>query len=395
MEKDSPSTQNSARITVTLLVVLMVFFDMFSQLPIISPYASSLGAGIFVAGLSVSMYSLTNMIGNLYSGKVISRIGRVTAISAGMLVAAAAIIGYTLVSSPGEFLFLRAIHGLGISVVVPAAYAYLGSFVSSDHRGKEMAKTGIAIGVAALIGPAFGGIIKDRLGEEFVFLIIAASLLVTSLLVRWILRDYRSTTTKEDEAVPLISLLRRRGLLSAYVAAFSLMFAKGTLAFSLPLYVETLGYSSMITGVLFSSFALAALIVFITPLNRLSDRLGRERPLQGGLFLIGCALLLLLLSGNLSYMLAIMFLYGAGFGLLFPTATALVLDHTNSTERSTAFGLFYGVFSLGVVTGPVLGGFAATWGISPFLVGGTAALLGVLYLVYLGTGSREISRLEE
>ncbi|KKM08697.1 hypothetical protein SY88_22850 [Clostridiales bacterium PH28_bin88] len=368
---------------------------MFSQLPIISPHASLLGAGVFMTGLTVAMYSLTNMVGNFFAGRVISLTGKVNAIFGGMLVAGAAVSGYAMVNGPGEFLLLRAVHGLGTSVVVPAAYAYLGNLVSRDRRGKEMSKTGIAIGVAALIGPAFGGIMKDRLGVDFVFWFVAASLAATALLVRWILRDQLDSTAAKEQAVPLKTLLNRRGLVTAYIAAFSLMFAKGTMAFSLPLYADSLGYSGGITGALFSSFALAALLVFATPLNRVSDRVGRFGPLCTGLFLIGSSLILLLLSGNLAYLLAVMFLYGIGFGFLFPTATALVLDQTYPGERGTAFGLFYGVFSLGVVVGPVLSGFLAMWRVPSFLVGGSVALLGVFSLLLLKAGVPDPAALEE
>jgi MFS family permease len=50
-------------------------------------------------------------------------------------------------------------------------------------------------------------------------------------------------------------------------------------------------------------------------------------------------------------------IFGLGFGLLFPAATALVADGTNVEERGGAFGMFYAVYSFGVVIGTFASGF--------------------------------------
>lgn len=50
------------------LIVFFSFFDLFSQLPVMSPFALSLGATPFLVGLAVGMYSFSNTIGNVISG---------------------------------------------------------------------------------------------------------------------------------------------------------------------------------------------------------------------------------------------------------------------------------------------------------------------------------------
>ena len=69
--------------------------------------------------------------------------------------------------------------------------------------------------------------------------------------------------------------------------------------------------------------------------------------------------------------------FGLGFGLLFPAAAALVTDATRPAERGTAFGIFYAVYSFGVVLGALLSGrLAEGAGLSgaPFLASGVLAL---------------------
>jgi MFS family permease len=82
-----------------------------------------------------------------------------------------------------------------------------------------------------------------------------------------------------------------------------------------------------------------------------------------------------------------MAVFGLGFGLLFPSAAALVAEATERSERGAAFGIFYAVYSLGVVIGSVLSGALGSWVPStaegPFLLGCAAPLLAVPALLLL------------
>jgi MFS transporter, DHA1 family, multidrug resistance protein len=62
----------------------------------------------------------------------------------------------------------------------------------------------------------------------------------------------------------------------------------------------------------------------------------------------------------------VMALYGAGYGTLFPSACAIVVDRTVASNRGTAFGLFYAAFSFGVTIGPVAAGVATSAGFNPY-----------------------------
>ena len=46
-----------------------------------------------------------------------------------------------------------------------------------------------------------------------------------------------------------------------------------------------------------------------------------------------------------------MALFGLGYGLVFPAAAAMATAATGAARRGTAFGMFYAVYSLGVVVG--------------------------------------------
>jgi DHA1 family multidrug resistance protein-like MFS transporter len=365
------------------LIVMVSFIDTFSQLPLMAPYAVELGAGSLLTGLIIGMYSFSNMWGNLYSGIKSDRTGRKKMLLLGMGIAAGSLLFYGAVSSPIQLLFIRLIHGVGGGLMIPAVFAYLGDRTESMNKGKAMALSGSAIGASAILGPAFGGFVKTWLGIEWVFYIISIIMIVTVVCIYYFLPEKYSVPKKNAAPErPLKELLLRPQLLTACISAFCLMFALGVVVYNLPLKVEQLGFSSAVSGILLATFGIVAVILFILPTNRISDRYGRKVPLFVGLFMISTALYLLGIFFNLWQLIGVMIVYGMGFSLLFPAMTALIIDHTDHENRGKGFGLFYAFFSLGVIIGPL---YIGIWGVSPDrgLIIGSITLLCFVFVLLI------------
>ena len=145
--------------------------------------------------------------------------------------------------------------------------------------------------------------------------------------------------------------------------------------------IEDLGESAARTGYSFAVYALVAMLVMASPTSRAGDRYGRVLPLSIGLVALAGGLAALGVSETYTAILAGMALFGLGYGLVFPAAAALVTAATGAERRGTAFGIFYAVYSLGVVVGAagsgriaeVQGDFAGY----PFLAAAALVLLAV------------------
>ncbi|EGL83297.1 major facilitator superfamily MFS_1 [Caldalkalibacillus thermarum TA2.A1] len=363
-------------------VIIVSFFDNFTQLPIISVYAQELGGSPFLIGLVVGLYSFSNMVSNVVAGRWIDRWGRKKIMVAGMLMAGVSVALYAFVSTAQQLAVVSFLHGIGGGLLVPAAYAFLGDRTKGKGRGQAMALSGAAIGVAAIVGPAYGGIIAQRLGLDWVFVSVAILLILTAVLVFLFLPDhYQGAGSGKADRYDLLRLLKNPQLNQAYLGAFALMFAVGILTMMLPLKVDALGFGSALTGVLMSVYGLVAIVLFVLPTNRLSDRLGRIKPMIYGLLLLGTALLVLSLFSMQPAMFIAMVVFGAGFALLFPAIAALVVDQARREERGRAFGLFYAFFSLGVVIGPLVVGSLAVAPDQGLLVGAVGILLMGIVLI--------------
>jgi len=373
-----------AGLWVIRLVILVAFLDLFMQFPVVAPYARELGASAMVAGIVVAIYSATNLAGNVVAGAVLDRWGRGVPVMFGLVATAVMLVGYVFSQSPEQLMVARGLHGLTASILTPGAFAILGDAAPAGKRARVMGLSGAFIAVAAMIGPLTAGLLRDRQGSDAVFLLSAGLMLLTTLLLWGWTRGQPPAKVESREGqssgAGIAVLWRRPQLAVAYLAALALTVGLGTLVTHFPAVMSDRGESSGRTGMGFTAFAALAMIGMASPLSRVSDRYGRLGPISAGLALVGAGMAALGVAGGYAGSVLGMAIFGLGFGLLFPAITALTAEAASWTERGKAFGLFYAVFSLGVVIGSLVSGLLAErTGINgaPFFLSSIIALAAI------------------
>ncbi|MFA9559617.1 MFS transporter [Evansella sp. AB-rgal1] len=365
-------------------IIIVAFLDTFIQLPIISTYAHSLGASSFFTGIIIAIYSFSNMIGNAISGHWIDRYGRKRILLIGMIFVAIILLFYPFIQTPWGLFSVRFIHGLAGGALIPAAFAYLGDLAPSHRRGKTMAFSGACIGTAAIIGPAMGGIISSHFTISAVFYSVSILFLLTSLLSLILLKESLTTENKKQVKIKdMVPLLKNPIMIQAALSAFALMMSMGVLTYSLPLKVEALSLSSAVTGLLLSSFGLVAIIIFLSPINRLFDKYQATTFILIGMGFISFSLISLSLLQSIQFMTFIMFFYGIGFSFIFPSMNRMILEISTMETRGKAFGIFYGAFSLGVVFGSSFAGAMSQAFGYPLLLSGIAMFVIAILFYFL------------
>lgn len=335
------------------IIIFFSFFDLFSQLPIMTPLAGSLGATPFVTGLVVGMFSFSNMIGNIVSGFLTDKKGPFLILLAGLLLTSASLFLYQLAFDPLLLLFVRFIHGLHAGLIVPAAFTFMANTAVKSEKGKGVALSGAFIGLAAILGPAFSGILASRTTEVTVLQVTGIAILVLGILAFFILRkkNLASSPAFQKTKSPVHQLSLRGPILKAFVGAFFLMFSQGVLAYMLPLKVEALGNDAQTSGMLLSTFGVVAVLIFILPTNRLFDHLKPINTLAFGMLTMAISMICISFFESLSLLFVFMALYGIGFAFLFPSINSLLIESTTDKNRGKAYGYFYAFFSIGVVAG--------------------------------------------
>lgn len=368
-----------------LLFVTVSFLDLFTQLPIISPMAISLGATPFLIGLAVAMYSFTNMFGNMFGGMGIDRFGAKWVLMTGMLVTSVNLLLYTTVVTSYQLVAVRFIHGCSSGLLAPSAFALMAQTAQEGKQGKTMAYTGAIVGVAAIVGPAFSGIVSSKFGFDWVFYSVSGLMFVSAFLVWAFIPSPERKPKKGKDAMlkgELKSLLRCRPLTNAYWGSFSLFFTLGVVTVLLPIRAAQLSTNSALGGMMMSTFGVVAILVFLLPTNRMYDHFDPQKILFSGMFTVAMSLAFLAISNTQIPIFISMGVFGLGFALMFPSMTTIIMQWVSEIHRGKAFGLFYACFSLGVVVGSFSVGLLKTSPVVGFMLGSVVVFLMAIFVRY-------------
>lgn len=364
-----------------LLIVFISFFDMFSQLPIMSTYAKGLDAGSALIGTIVGMYSFSNMIGNTLAGYFIDRKKGKMLLITGLALCGLILFLYPFAADATQLLAIRFFHGFISGFIVPAAFTMIANKNTSARQGKSMAITGAAVGIAAIAGPAFGGIAGSH-NLQAVFITNGILMLLAAALVPFLIPKQEQHSAENMPARGTTAHSISSMMVFSFIGAFSLMFAQGVLAYMLPLKVESLQFNSSTTGTLLSTFGITAICIFLLPTNRIFDKYKPIYLMLIGMSIIGGALILLGNSAALAWLYTSMIIYGAGFSLLFPSISSLLIHHTSPENRGKAFGYFYAFFSLGSVAGSAITGTLTDSFGTGFLIAACLLLINSAWMLF-------------
>ncbi len=140
-----------------------------------------------------------------------------------------------------------------------------------------------------------------------------------------------------------------------FLIVFSNLLGFGIIIPLLPYYAENFGANPNEVTLLMASYSLMQLI-FSPILGRVSDIYGRKKILI--LCLIGSAISYLFLYFATNFILVLFARSVAGlFGSTTAIANAYMAESTSSENRSKGMGLIGAAFGLGLVFGPVIGGY--------------------------------------
>lgn len=358
-----PQTQSWPVVWAIRLVVLVAFMDLFMQVPIISTYARSLGATAAMGGLIVGIYSASNLFGNVGAGILLDRVNRKWMVVVGLLATAALLFAYGFVDSPAQLLTLRILHGLAAGILAPGAFTMLADRTADDQHTRSMGLSGALISASAVVGPLLSVGIRDAVGGDAGFAAVfttSGTLMILSALafVAFVPNPARPSSANSVSGESL-SLSSNTVLVRVYLGVLAMTFAIGYLINLLPITLEDVGAAPRMSGIAFATFSLAGMAIMASPFQRSLRDKARAKAIISGLVLLAASSLTLAFFGGSALSVAVfpaMILFGIGFGLLFPSLSASVADRIASSNRGSAFGIFYAMYSLGVFLGATLSG---------------------------------------
>ena len=326
----------------------MVFISVFQLLPAAPYRVLELGGTAAAAGLFLGLLAYSSAFSAPVTGPIGDRLGHRRVLIAVSLMLALFSATYAIISDYRLLLAVVAVHGLFWSALLSSSGAYMTATIPASRRAEGLSYWGLTSIIALGAAPALGFWVH-RFGWEVLCAEIVALNLVMAAIAWRLPEDVvdRSAVAAANPPKRLHQLVEWR-VLALSIAMALISFGYGALTSFSALFADALQVtprSLFLTGMAVAVCAGRLLI------GRTLDRIGYRRALLPCLVAPPLGLLLLAGAyGKMSFLVAAI-VFGAGFGLIWPSYTAYVLEHLPATRRGAAFGAMLAAFDTGIGTG--------------------------------------------
>ncbi len=250
---------------------------------------------------------------------------------------------------------------------------------------------GIFLASAMGSGPVLGGVLAGFGDLVPYFGASILSIIVFLLSLQW-LQEPQKLTSKSSLKDNLGIVRKRPRLIIPAIFNFIDRLHIGFILFILQFFLQSVepGVKPELRGMVLGFFALPYILLQY-PVGRWSDKIGRYKPLILGSIFTGIILSLIGFLGSFGLFVTIVVfvMLGIGNGFTGPPAMALVGDTIEKDENAVGMGFFNLFGNLGIICGPIIGGFLAdnTDFVAAFAVAGLFELVSlagaILILVFV------------
>lgn len=373
-------------------------------------------------GLLNSAFFLMYTLMQVPTGMLADRFGRRRLLLPGYLLQGLGAAASGVAGGHGTFLAARVVTGLGQSTYYATQYALASEVIPGRFRAFGMAviNSGMAFGIALGMSVASVSLlIGGAAWRPALVLLGVVTVALWGLMSRLIRTEGQGGRRPSNgdggdpvvahfapggpapEQMPAGSNGRARldrNVLLAYVVVFATMYGFFVILTWLPYYLQTQrGVPGAQAGLISTMIAFTAVPAGVLA-GRLSDRLGRRRPVLIALIpLSAVALALIVASPGMAGVYLAIALYGiTGKLVLDPLVVALVADATPAASYGTAFGILNFSGTISTVLAPAVTGYIAditgTF-TSAFMLAAALQILAALCLVAMRPEqAREVGR---
>lgn len=363
-------------------------------LPELNNYISILD-GADKKGLIITLFTISAAISRPFSGKLADTIGRKKVIYLGIICSFFVMLIYPFSYSVLFFLILRFLHGFSAGFAPTGATALLTDLIPEKSRGHAMGIWGTFISLGIGVGQTLGSWIYLSFGFTILFLIGALFSLIAFILVFWI-KETLVNQQKFNFKLLRISwkdVFEPNVLPAAFVMLLSAM-CSGMIFVLTPDLSTYLGISNK--GFFFGIYVIATILIRLLT-SSLSDRIGREKTLLIGCFILVISMLLVGTSNSIvSYIFAAI-IFGIATGITSPTMFAWTADLSHEDRRGVGAGTMFIALEFGIMFGALLTlvSYDSTKSsiFITFLIGAIMATIACIYLIVIIAKKKKVNTL--
>jgi MFS family permease len=347
--------------------------------PILPLFIQAQGGSPLFVGVVVAAFSAPSVLMRPFLGRVVDTWSARGVLGLGAVAMGLASFGY-LVYAPAVLLAVRAVHGVAWAGFNTGSNVLLARIAPAERRGEAVGYYVTAQGVAFAAVPATALWLLGPLGFGGVFLLTAASGLVTAAVV-WAMPQQAQPPAPPATDGFWRGLVEPSALLPCALDFLTKLPYAATSVF-IPLYATSRGMPVEALLYYFLACGLAGLVVRGW-LGGWSDRIGRGWTIALGASLSCAGLLLIALAADAVMLTLAGVLFQIGQAAASPAVLALAIDRSRPERRGAAMATYSLAFQVAAGGGGLLWGtLIETLGYHEmYLAAALAPLLGLLLLV--------------
>lgn len=370
-----------------LIVALIALVNMLGYgiiIPLMYGYSKKFGLSDFENGLLFATFSVCQFISTPIIGRLSDKYGRKPMLLISIM--GTALSFFMMAWAPNALvLFLsRALDGITAGNI-PVAFAVISDSTKPEERAKAFGLISSAFNFGFVFGPAIAAFTVGY-HQALPFLIAGVVTLLAVILTALYLPETNQhmgevAHSKLFDFKKMWHTLFDPNIGTTFVITFLFMlaFACAIIYGFQPFTLNILHVTQSQNAVLFTMFGAIGLFAQTFLVGRFSQKFGIKKSFSTGILLTAIAFIIMFFAHSIVVFviaMVILALFNSISQTLFPT---ILSQEADAKSQGTIMGLSSSYQSMGMILGPLLGGAAATIGISlPFLVGG-----GLLMICFL------------
>ncbi len=338
-------------------------------------YASILGANYVDLGLIGLSRNLIYMVATLTLGYLLDRFERVKIYLGFMVVGALVVVLFGAMRQVALLIAWSALAGLVSASFWVSAETMTADISPPERLSQSMSNYNISWILGFIVGPYIGGLISDAFGWLTLFVSLSALIIISVTIVYFRIRP--SIKLRNKTGSMGFNLAPLRPLMLAYAVLLPFSTILGIYMAIVPGYLKNIGLASALVGFLITMTNGVRGIGFLN--SKRFVTLGVKKSIIISSLLLFSGMLIFSFAGSVVGYAISLAMYGLASGIMTPLMMNYIAANCDRSALGSAMGMHEGIYGLGMLLGPAIGG-AIAENYSPAIL---YRLLAVLALTML------------
>lgn len=353
MEKEKLWTKDFIFISVVNFVLML---SMYLLLVTIATYTTeTYNASASTAGLVASIFIIGSLIGRLFGGKQIAKMGSKKMLITGIIIFSIVTLFYFIPTNIYMLILIRLLHGIGVGLATTATGTIVSQVIPVSRRGEGISYFSLSAILSTAVGPLIGLALMASFGYTSIFifsLVMGIVSLIMALPVKAPQIEYKASS--ESSGFKFESFFETKAM-PVSIAMFVMALAySGILSFITTYAAEI----DLVKAGSFYFLVYAVIILISRPFTgKMLDSKGGNKVAYPSMVLFAIGMLLLSQTHTSFIFLLAAALIGLGYGNFQSTTQALAIKVTPPHRMGLANSTYFIFLDLGLGLGPFLLGY--------------------------------------